>query len=327
MMTGLAGLVRSKQTVWLTEKQAKQLEETIGLPRDAVRQPLSGRRNDRCEQTCGEWKLPGLAGGLHDACGPRAGRVEGDVLRLRHARDDLGRVWDYRPTGRVRAARQPAVRRHPDRKRPARWRTSGPAEQDPADGGTRQSGRCTAASRSTERRTYFDPAMSWTASSRQAEDRFYSSTLTLADGRLVTLYGSLSRKTGRRGHMTRSRRPVAADQVPPIPAMGQHEYYPWAYVLPAARSSSRGRKSRPSDSTGAQPESPTRVVPDRLAAAQQRRQKGTSVLLPLRPPGYEPRVLIGGDGDSPDGTGEVGDEDGRVDRPLAPPRPGKHSRI
>ena len=58
MMSGLAGLVRSKQTLWLTDEQAEELEATIGLPSETCDNRCPDVDLDHCEQMlCGEWQL------------------------------------------------------------------------------------------------------------------------------------------------------------------------------------------------------------------------------------------------------------------------------
>ena len=58
MMQGLAGLVRAKQTVWLTDAQVTQLKATIGFPTETCDNSCPSVDHHRCEQfLCGEWKL------------------------------------------------------------------------------------------------------------------------------------------------------------------------------------------------------------------------------------------------------------------------------
>jgi hypothetical protein len=97
MMQGLAGLVRSRQTVWLTPQQAKQIAAESGLPVDPGGNTCPHVDHDRCEQlSCGKWEV--VAGGpevcmMHAALLPNTARVL--FFGYGDTRDDLSRVWDY----------------------------------------------------------------------------------------------------------------------------------------------------------------------------------------------------------------------------------------
>jgi hypothetical protein len=123
-------------------------------------------------------------------------------------------------------------------------------------------------------------------------DRFYSTTLTLADGRAATFFGGLgATKTVQvYTHGTGWAAPIA------MPAsMNHHLYYPWTYLLPDGQFFIAG----PHDPThrfdlaapaGAQPFAT--INGDRSSGGE----KGSSVMLILRPPDYKPIVYImGGD--------------------------------
>jgi FtsP/CotA-like multicopper oxidase with cupredoxin domain len=295
MMTGLAGLVRSKQTVWLTDKQAQQLEATIGLPRETCDNRCPDVDLDRCEQMlCGEWKL---VPGSPEVCMMHAALVpeESKVMFFGYGdtRDDLSRVWDYAadPGAYALPGNQPFDVTQPVHSRPLAniWSAEHAYLAD-AQGSLVVHGGF------TPRQTFvFDPGtLSWSRKPPTAADRFYASTLTLADGKLLTLYGSTSKSL-------EVYDPAAAGGTwsgpinVPTPAMGQHEFYPWAYVLPGGKVFIAG-PHMPTQRFNWSPAGITNLesFPTLAGERSSSGEKGTSVLLPLRPPAYTPRVLIAG---------------------------------
>jgi plastocyanin len=293
MMSGLAGLVRSKQTLWLTDEQAEELEATIGLPSETCDNRCPDVDLDRCEQMlCGEWQL---VPGSPEVCMMHAALIpnESSVVYFGYGdtRDDLSRVWDYSadPGAYSLPANQPFDVTQPAQNRPLAniWSAEHAYLADAA-------GSLVVHGGFTPRQTFlFDPvAKSWSRKQPTAADRFYSTTLTLEDGKLLTLYGSASKSL------------EVYDPVPgswsgpinvPTPAMGQHEYYPWSYLLPGGKVFIAG------------PHTPTQrfdwsaagitnleSFPTLAGERSSGGEKGTSVLLPLRPPAYTPRVLIAG---------------------------------
>jgi hypothetical protein len=97
MMAGLAGLVRSRQTLWLTPEQAKRLAHETGLPIDHGDNDCPAIDPTHCESLdCGKWEE--VAGSpsvtfMHACLLPKTDKVlywgYGD------ARDDISRIWDY----------------------------------------------------------------------------------------------------------------------------------------------------------------------------------------------------------------------------------------
>jgi hypothetical protein len=125
----------------------------------------------------------------------------------------------------------------------------------------------------------------------------------VADGRLITLFGSASKSI-------EVYNPAAGTWGAPIaaltPAMAHHVFYPWTYVLPSGKLFIAGPHVPTQrfdwNPTVANLESFPTLAGERSTGGE----KGTSVLLPLRPPGYEPRVLIaGGDPAAAQQTSEI----------------------
>lgn len=146
----------------------------------------------------------------------------------------------------------------------------------------------------------FDPAsLTWTRVADTVDHRFYSTTLSLADGRAATLYGSGSKSIEIYTHGVGWAAPI------PMPAgMNHHQYYPWTFVLPDGRLFIAG----PHDPTHrfdlaapAGAESFVTIHGNRSTGGE----KGTSVLLLLRPPDYTPIVyVIGGNTPATETTAE-----------------------
>ena len=295
MMQGLAGLVRSKQTVWLTDEQAEQLAGEVGLPSATCDNQCPDVDLDRCERLlCGEWTLvPGSPEVcmMHACLLPNTQKVL--YFGYGDTRDDLSRVWDYTVDPGVFAspANQPYDVTQPVHNRPLAniWSAEHAYLGD-------AKGTIVVHGGFTPRETYqFDPApavLAWNRKQPTAEERFYATTLTLADGRLLTLFGSASKSL-------EVYNPAAGNWSAPInvplATMGHHQYYPWTYLLPGGKLFIGG------------PHMPTQRfnwgaggitnlesfgtnAGDRSSVGE----KGTSVLLALRPPNYEPRVLIAG---------------------------------
>jgi hypothetical protein len=150
---------------------------------------------------------------------------------------------------------------------------------------------------------FFDPAtLQWSHVVPTADERFYSSTLTLADGRLMTMFGSASKSI-------EIFDPTTSTWGAPIgvPAsMVHHQYYPWTYQLPGGKLFIAGPHV-PTQRFDVNPavanvESFPTINGNRSTGGE----RGTSVLLPLRPPGYTPQVLIaGGDPSAAQQTAEI----------------------
>jgi plastocyanin len=292
MMQGLAGLVRSKQAVWLTKAQATKLAAESGLPLDPGGNSCPPVDNDRCEAlACGKWEV---VVGATDVCMMHAALLPNTLKVLYYGygdtRDDLSRIWDYStlPGAFSTPPNQPfdvTVPVH-DRGLANIWSSEHAFLND-------ATGRLLVHGGFTPRESFlFDPATrQWSRLPQTADERFYSATLTLADGRVMTLFGSASKSieifdpgAGTWGA------PIPV----PLPDMAHHVFYPWTYLLPSGKLFIAGPHV-PTQRFDWNPavanlESFATIAGDRSSGGE----KGTSVLLPLRPPLYEPRVLIAG---------------------------------
>lgn len=293
MMQGLAALVRSRQSVWLTKKQAERLEAKIGLPGETCDNRCPSVDLTRCERLlCGEWKLvPGSPEVcmMHACLLPKTLRVL--FFGYGDTRDDLSRVWDYSVDPGVFSAptNQPFNVTQPPNSRPLANIWS--AQHDYLNDGQ---GTVLVHGGFTPRETYqFDPGtLTWSRKQPTAQDRFYSTTLMRADSRLVTLFGSASKSI-------EVYDPVPGTWAPPInaplPDMGHHEFYPWTYLLPGGKFFIAGpHVPTQRFSVGAAGIASLESFPTTAGDRSSSGERGTSVLLPLRPPNYEPQVLIAG---------------------------------
>lgn len=303
MMQGLAGLVRSRQTVWLTPDQAKKLRADIGLPLDHGGNACPAVNNDRCEEfNCGRWEL--VAGAtdvcmMHAALLPNTQRVL--IFGYGDTRDDLSRVWDYSTAAGsfMMPTNQPFDVTVPVHNRPLAniWSAEHAFINNAA-------GTVLVHGGFTPRESFsFDPAtLQWSRVAPTAHERFYSSTLTLADGRLMTLFGSASKSI----EIFDTGTSTWAAPIATPAGMAHHQYYPWTYQLPGGKLFIAGPHV-PTQRFDASPavtnvESFPTLAGDRSTGGE----KGTSVLLPLRPPAYVPQVLIaGGDPTAAQKTAEI----------------------
>ena len=309
MMQGLAGVIRSQQTVWLTPHQAKKIAAESGLPVDPGGNSCPHVDDDRCELlSCGKWEV--VAGGpevclMHGALLPNTNRVL--FFGYGDTRDDLSRVWDYSTAAGAFLApgNQPFDVTVPVHSRPlANIWSAEHAYLNDANGTLLVHGGFTP----RESFLFHPTTLLWSRVPPTAEGRFYSTTLTLADGRLVTLFGSAM--PGPTSTSFEVFNPATNTWSPPIaaplPAMAHHQFYPWTYLLPSGKLFIAGPHV-PTQRFDWNPavanlESFPTLAGNRSSVGE----KGTSVLLPLRPPAYAPSVLIaGGDPGPAQKTAEI----------------------
>lgn len=297
MMNGMVGLVRARQSLWLTEDMAHEISHRTGLPLDdganacpdVDPHPCRGHGGGRWEEIAG---APEVAF-MHSVLLPNTQRV----LYWGYTRADQSRVWDYStPAGSyLLPANQPADSPGLDLNTSNMW-SAEHTILDTAAGTVLIHGGF-----SPNKSFTFDPtALTWTRVADTVHDRFYATTLTLADARAATLYGSASKSV----EIYTDGAGWAAPIVMPA-SMNHHQYYPWTYVLPDGRLFIAG----PHDPTHrfdlaapAAAESFTTIHGDRSTGGE----KGTSILLMMRPPDYKPIVyIIGGNTAATQKTAEM----------------------
>jgi len=307
MMEGLAALVRAHQTVWLTQAQRDELEQTVGLPLDPGGNDCPAVKPNRCATTqTGRWEeLPGTPGVtfMHAVLLPKTSRL---LFWGYGPQADQARLWDQATGAYTVPSNQPAAVR-PDQNiwSGAHAHLADAAGTIAVHGGMRSTTNPPITA-DTERRSFvFDPVGStWTATGDMHVGRFYPTTISLADGRPITMYGadnftdptvpaaSLETFTPAAGGGTWSA---------PKPAPFDYYYYPWAFLLPlgdvfVAGPQKPARRFDPAASpiTDNPALQYPQVYPQRGV-----NMEGTAVLLHMRPPSYKPRVMIcGGTGNT-----------------------------
>jgi FtsP/CotA-like multicopper oxidase with cupredoxin domain len=306
MMAGLAGLVRSQQTVWLTPQQSDVIRAETGLPLDPGNNDCPNVIAARCQlATGGRWdELPGLpqVTFMHAVLLTNSNRIlfwgYGPIA-------DQSRIWDQATGLYTQPSNQPQAVT-PDENI---W-SGAHAQLNDANGTVLAHGgffNSPAPPRTvdTERRAFtFDPAgQTWSAASNMHVGRFYPTTVTLADGTALTLFGADNAHGGGGVQSLEIYTPGGGGGAwsAPKAVPFNYFYYPWTFLLPG------------SDLFTAGPQKPARrfnpaATPILDSPAQQYNQissqrgvnmDGTAVLLPLRPPLYAPRVMILG-GSAPD---------------------------
>jgi plastocyanin len=294
MMGGLAGLVRSHQTVWLTDAQRAIVEKATGLPIDPGDNACAPIKLDRCASTAsGKWEeVPGRPERtmMHAALLANTDKVlfwgYGDPPQ----QPNTTRLWDP-ASGYALPSNQPASVVPPPN--PPTWgnlHSAGHAYLDDAQGTLLAHGGET---QGGQQSFLFHPTgTQWALTAATVDNRFYATTMTLADGRLLTMFGNSNRievydpTTGTWGA------PIALPAPPAVPNL-DYRYYPWAYLMPAGDIFVAGHQGMSSRFSW----TPAVVIRGQWPTINGDRspgggELGTSVLLPLRPPSYDVRVLI-----------------------------------
>ena len=292
---GLAGLVRSKQTVWLTPEDAAKIGAGIGLPIDLGDNSCPAVDFERCKNAkVGKWEeLPGLPGitFMHAMLLANTTRV---LFWGYGPRPDQARVWDQATGLYSTPANQPADV-SPDENL---WSGTHAFLNDAA-GTILATGGLGGPGADTERRAFFfdPPSLTFSHATELNVGRFYTTSVTLDDGRVMVLFGTDSKNGGGTAASFEVFTPGGAGAWSAPEALPfNYLFYPWTFLLPDGELFIAG------------PQKPARrfdravlpVVDDpakrfnQVFSQRGTNMDGTAVLLPLRPPNYEPRVLIAG---------------------------------
>jgi FtsP/CotA-like multicopper oxidase with cupredoxin domain len=306
MMGGLAGLVRSQQTVWLTPAQKHQLETTVGLPLDPGTNSCPAVVADRCANSSnGRWEeLPGQPGVtvMHALLLANSDRI---LFWGYGQRRDQARLWDQTTGLYTMPANQPL-----DLQGDENIWSCGHAYLSDNVGTVLINGGFQTGSgvdNDTERRSFlFDPTTNtFRVTGDMHGQRFYPTTITLPDGRAMTLYGSVNSDsttpvTSSYEIFDPSGGGGAGTWSTPTPLPFNYLWYPWTFLLPLGDLFIAGpqKPSRRFDYTS------TPIIDNPLRQYNQVypqrgvNMDGTAVMLPLKPPLYQPRILLAG-GSSP----------------------------
>ncbi len=300
MMQGLVALVRSHQTVHLTSEEVQDLKASTGLALDPGDNACPAVQIDRCANAVGGRleDLPGLPEitCMHAVLLPNSSRI---LFWGYGQRSDQCRLWDQVTGLYTQPTNQPIVIASDENI----WSGAHAHLNDANGTALIHSGFMTGLgiSADTERRSFlFDPTTNTFAPASNLHiGRFYPTTLTIANGNALTLFGE--------DHATASGAGVQSMEIFTPGGVGawsspktlpfNYFYYPWTFLLPGGNLFIAGpqKPSRRFDPTA------TPVVDNpanqfNQLTPQQRgvNMDGTAVLLPLRPSHYEPRVMIAG---------------------------------
>jgi plastocyanin len=305
MMQGLAGLVRAIQTVWLTRADADLLSAETGLPLDPGGNACPPVDFERCANAMGgKWEeLPGLPNitFMHAVLLPNSTRL---LFWGYGPRVDQSRLWDQ-ATGLYTAPPNQPSDVAPDQDI---W-SGAHAFLDAATntilvhGGYRHAATPPMTVDTERRAFFFDPGSStWAHAADTNVGRFYPTTITLANGTAMTLFGQDTVGGGATVASFEIFTPGGAGSWSAPKALPfNYFYYPWTFLLPNGEIFIAGpqKPARRVDWTA------TPVVDDpakrypQVFSQRGVNMDGTAVLLPLKPPSYAPRVLIAG-GSTPD---------------------------
>jgi plastocyanin len=316
MMQGLGGVVRSHQTVWLTDAQRDELTKTIGLPIDTGDNFCPAVKLDRCASIAGgKWEeVPGRPAVtmMHAALLANTNTVlfwgYGDPGFL----PNTTRLWDP-AGGYTLPSNQPSSFNPPPPPLPfgpnptfSNLHSAGHAYIDDDQGTLLAHGGETAAAppsnTNNQQAFLFHPsAIQWELVSPTQGNRFYATTMTLNDGRLLTMFGSANTIevydptagtwSDGIGGPAGSALPLPS---PPAAPNLDYRFYPWAYLIPGGDIFVAGHQGLSSRFSW----TPAVVIHGQLPTIGGDRspgggELGTSVLLPLRPTNsYAVRVLI-----------------------------------
>lgn len=299
MMQGLVALVRSHQTVHLTTKEAQEFKAQIGLALDPGDNACPAVDLNRCTNAVGgHWEeLPGLpeVTFMHAVLLPKSSRI---LFWGYGQRADQCRLWDQATGLYTQPANQPIVIAVDENI----W-SGAHALLNDADGTVLIHGGFITGggvSPDTERRTFlFNPTTNIFAHASELHTgRFYPTTITLADGTALTLFGE--------DHAHAAGAGVQSLEIFTPGGLGawsapkalpfNYFYYPWTFLLPGGDLFIAGpqKPARRFDPTATPIVDNPALQYNQISSQRGVNMDGTAVLLPLRPPHYEPRVLVAG---------------------------------
>ena len=296
LMNGMVGMIRAKQTLWLTPEVACELMEDRGLRLYTGNNLCPPVEMDRCKKSGeGHWEeVPGdpRVAMMHACVLPKTSKLLyfGYESRYIPNEHEYSWLWDE-VNGYHMTQNQLADITAGGYTAWSMW-SGEHTFLDDDDGTILIHGGY----RTDVKKAYlFDPqGESWSATAPTAFGRFYATTLTLSDGSAITLYGSNLGAPGTSFNIEQYD-PAAGTwgaAIPLPPAMNVHQYYPWTYLCPDGQLFIAGPHVPTHRFDMANPavfDQFGTVYGDRSSTGG---EKGTSVMFTLRPPNYEVRVMI-----------------------------------
>jgi plastocyanin len=305
MMQGLAGLVRSHQTVYLTSQELHELNNLIGLPLDPGGNDCPAIQLDRCASAVGgQWEtLPNLPEitFMHAVLLANSSRI---LFWGYGQRADQSRLWDQATGLYTQPANQPIAIAADENL----WSGAHAHLNDAQGTVLAHCGFMTGAGvdANTERRAFlFNPATNTFAAAADLHTgRFYPTSVTLGDGTALTLFGedhAHAPGTGVQSLEIFTPGGGGGAWSAPKTVPFNYFYYPWTFLLPGgdlfiAGPQKPARRFNPAASPIV--DNPA-LQYNQISSQRGVNMDGTAVLFPLRPPQYEPRVMILG-GTAPD---------------------------
>ncbi len=304
MKNGMVGLVRSVQSIWLTKSMVKDLQKNRGIKFYNGKNLCPKVDLDRCKKK-GEGSWEDVTGApeitfMHSVLLPGTDKVLywGYMNSDFAAGRPISKLWDYStPAGSFsNPNNQPTDLPGQTIGTSNLWSAEHVHLND-ADGKVLINGGF------TPNRTFiFDPVTeTYVESDATSHNRFYSTTTHLSDDRVMTLFGSTSKS-----HEIFNPATGLWSGPTAFPAQfNHHQYYPWSYILPDGNMFIGG----PHDPTHrfeilnpANNDSFSTINGNRSTSGE----KGTSVLQILRPPLYDPKIIImGGNTPTTQDTAEI----------------------
>lgn len=301
LRNGMVGVVRAYQDVWLTPVLKQQLEEDIGIHLYDESNPIADIDLERCKkQGPGQWEELAVAPDvtfMHACLLANSNKV----LYWGYTRSDQSRLLDPAGPTVSTPSNQTASLPGMNTDEADLWSAEHTFLND-AQGTVLAHGGFAGPGLNTKHSFLFDPATElWSQTGDTTDARFYSTTLSLEDGRPMTLFGTSSKSIEVYDPATGT---WAAPIALPV-SMNHHQYYPWTYLLPDGRLFIAG----PHDPSQRLDWNPVGGIENFNMISGNRStggEKGTSILLPLCLPNYEPRVVvIGGNTTSARKTAEI----------------------
>ncbi len=304
MMQGLTALVRSLQTVYLTAKEAQDVVAKTGLMLDPGNNDCPNVQIDRCAKAVGgQWEvLPGLPEitFMHAVLLPNSSRV---LYWGYGQRPDQTRLWDQVTGAYTQPVNQPIALAGDENI----WSGAHAHLNDAAGTVLVQCGFMTGGgvSANTERRAFlFDPTTNaFSHATELHTGRFYPTSISLADGTVLNLFGEDHANAPGAGVQSFEIFTPGGAGVwsAPKAVPFNYFYYPWTFLLTGGDLFIAGpqKPARQFDHNAAPIIDNPANQYNQIASQRGVNMDGTAVLLPLRPPHYEPRILVLG-GSAPD---------------------------
>lgn len=310
-MAGMAGLVRARHKLWLTPEVACELQEERGIRLYKGDNLCPAVDIDRCIKSGeGEWQtVPGdpKVAMMHACLLPNSSKVLYFGYESRYIPNEVDYSWLWDETTGYHMTNNQLDSLTPGGYRKWSLWSGEHTFLDDAVGTILIHGGY----RDDVKKAYtFDPDQElWATAPASQYGRFYSTTITLANGKALTLFGSNLNHGGGTSRNIEVFDPAGGGSwEPEIPfptAFDNHVYYPWTFLLPDGKLFIAGPHV-PTHRFGYNDPTVYESILTNKGNRSGGGEKGTAVMFTLRPPNYEPKVMIiGGDTATTEQTSEI----------------------